>query len=223
MIRYGYNSTSVSLVERMLEEKDAMLEVLKFHLLKAQAKMKQQADGKRRDVLFEEGEMVYVKLRPCRQKSLVKQRNERLSPRFYGPYKVLAWIGPVAYRLELPSHTSIHLVFHVSQLRKAIGASIPASNIPAQLSKEMELIVELENILQVRQRLQGDTNVLEVLIQWKGLPEFEATWEDYDKLLHQFLEFHLEDKVQIFGGGSIARPPVCLTYSRCPKGPNRKE
>ena len=113
MIRYGYNSTSVSSVERMLEERDAMLEVLKFHLLKAQAKMKQQADGKQRDVQFEEGEMVYV-LRPYRQKSLAKQRNEKLSPRFYGPYKVLARIGPVAYRLELPSQTSIHPVFHVS-------------------------------------------------------------------------------------------------------------
>ena len=38
MIRYGYNSTSVSSVESMLEERDARLEVLKFHLLKAQAK-----------------------------------------------------------------------------------------------------------------------------------------------------------------------------------------
>ena len=74
MIRYGYSSTSVSLVETMWEERDAMLEVLKFHLLKAQAKMKQQADGKRRDVQFEEGEMVYVKLRPYRRKSLAKRR-----------------------------------------------------------------------------------------------------------------------------------------------------
>ena len=71
----------------------------------------------------------------------------------------------MAYQLELPSHTSIHPIFHVSQLRKAIGASNFASNIPAQLSTEMEVIVEPENILQVRQQLQGDINVMEVLIQ----------------------------------------------------------
>ena len=98
----------------MLEERDAMLEVLKFHLLKAQAKVKQQADGKQRDVQFEEGEMVYVKLRPYRRKSFAQRRNEKLSLRFYSPYKVLSRIGPMAYRLELRSHTSIHPVFHVS-------------------------------------------------------------------------------------------------------------
>ena len=53
-------------------------------------------------------------------------------------------IGQVAYRLELPSYTSIHPVFHVSQLRKAIGTSNIATNIPFQLSSEMELMVEFE-------------------------------------------------------------------------------
>ena len=67
MIRYGSHPTSVSTMEAMLEERDAMLEVLKFHLLKAKAKMKQLADGKRRKVQFEEGEMVYVKLKPYRK------------------------------------------------------------------------------------------------------------------------------------------------------------
>ena len=47
VIRYGRNSTSMSLVEAMLEERDAMLEVLKSQLLKVQKKLKQIADGKR--------------------------------------------------------------------------------------------------------------------------------------------------------------------------------
>ena len=89
----------------------------------------------------------------------------------------------MAYRLELPSHASIHPVFDVSQLREAIGTSTVATDIPPQLSSEMELIVEPENILQIRQQLLGDTNVQEVLVKWKGLPEFEATWEDSNKLL----------------------------------------
>ena len=46
MIRYGSHHALVSIVEATLEERDAMLEVLEFHLLKAQAKIKQLADGK---------------------------------------------------------------------------------------------------------------------------------------------------------------------------------
>ena len=56
----------------MLEERDAMLEVLKSHLLKAQTKMNQIAYGKRREVKFEEGDMVYVKLKTYWHKSLAK-------------------------------------------------------------------------------------------------------------------------------------------------------
>ena len=132
-------------------------------------------------------------------------------------------IGQVAYRLELPSYTSIHPVFHVSQLRKAIGTSNIATNIPFQLSSEMELMVEPDKISQIRHKLQGDTSILEVLVKWKGLPAFEATWEDYDKLQQQFLEFHLEDKVQDFGEGSIVRPLVRFTYARRPKRSNIME
>ena len=110
-------------------------------------------------------------IKPYQHKSLAKRLNEKLSPRFYGPYRILSRIGTVAYLLELPSHASIHPVFYVSQLRKAIGTSTRTTNIPPQLCSEMELVVEPEDILQIRQ-LVGDTNVLEVLVKWKGLPEF---------------------------------------------------
>ena len=46
----------------------------------------------------------------------------KLSPRYIGPYQILKKIGTVAYELELfESLGSIHLVFHVSMLKKCIG------------------------------------------------------------------------------------------------------
>ncbi|KAA3473400.1 Retrovirus-related Pol polyprotein from transposon 17.6 [Gossypium australe] len=45
--------------------------------------------------------------------------NGKLSPRFIGPYEITERIGPIAYRLALPSELEkIHDVFHVSMLRR---------------------------------------------------------------------------------------------------------
>lgn len=83
--------------------------------------MKKYVDVKCREVSFEVGDMVYLKLQPYQQKSLAKKECEKLSPKFFGPYEIIEKIGEVAYRLRLPPSTTIHNVFHVSQLKKVVG------------------------------------------------------------------------------------------------------
>lgn len=111
---------------------------------------------------------------------------------------MLSRVGEVAYKLALPATSLVHPVFHVSQLRRAYGVAHSSPLLPPQLSPDLELLVEPAELLGVRRHCQDAHKSLEVLIKWKDLPLFEATWENYDYLLQQFPEFHLEDKVKFW-------------------------
>ncbi|KAA0062491.1 Integrase, catalytic core [Cucumis melo var. makuwa] len=108
----GTRETSNSTLDEQLKETDVTLEALKEHLRIAQEKMKKYADFKRREVEYQ-GNMFFMKIRPYRQVSLRKKRNEKLSPKFFGPYKIIERTRPVAYKLneaqqDIPYMTGNH-------------------------------------------------------------------------------------------------------------------
>lgn len=107
-------STGNNELEEMLKTRDSILMDAQAHLLRAQEQMKNNADKKRRDLVLEVGSLVYLKLRPYRQSSLTKTFCQKLAAKYYGPFPVLERVGEVAYRLQLPSESRIHYVFHVS-------------------------------------------------------------------------------------------------------------
>ena len=72
------------------------------------------ANQNRKDVHYQPGEWVYLKLRPHVQQTVARRINAKLLARFYGPFMVISKIGPVAYRLQLPENSRVHLVFHIS-------------------------------------------------------------------------------------------------------------
>lgn len=55
-----------------------------------------------RQITLSIGDWVYLKLQPYKLNSLAKKRNEKLGPRFYGPYQIMKQIGLVAFELDLP-------------------------------------------------------------------------------------------------------------------------
>jgi hypothetical protein len=77
--------------------------------------------------IFEVGDLVFLRLQPYRQSYMKKSGVEKLKPRFYGPYRIMRWVGEVGYELEIPERRNIHNVFHVSCLRKVVGRFISTS------------------------------------------------------------------------------------------------
>ena len=97
------------------------IDVIRERLKTAQSRQKSYADRRRKDLEFQVDDWVFLKLSPW--KGVVRfGKRGKLSPRFIGPYQILEKVGPVAYRLELPSELAkVHDVFHVSMLRKYIA------------------------------------------------------------------------------------------------------
>ena len=96
------------------------VKVVHDNLKIARDRQRSYADNRRRDLQFEIGDRVFLKISPW--KGVLRfGRRGKLSPRFIGPYEIVSKVGPVAYRLKLPPELSrIHDTFHVSMLRKYI-------------------------------------------------------------------------------------------------------
>ncbi|XP_052724926.1 uncharacterized protein LOC128194132 [Vigna angularis] len=72
----------------------------------------------RREVIFNEGDLVWLHLRKERFPNL---RKSKLNPRGDGPFKVLRRINNNAYQLDLPQEYGIHPTFNVSDLMPFSG------------------------------------------------------------------------------------------------------
>jgi hypothetical protein len=114
----------------ILEEAEKQVRMVKENLRVVQSKQKSYPDHRRRELSFEVGDFIYLKVSPMRGLHDFKVRG-KLAPRFIGPFKILEKRGEVAYQLELPPQLSdVHDVFHVSQLKKCLR--VPEEQIPME-------------------------------------------------------------------------------------------
>lgn len=116
---FNYNQAGKSTnacVNDFLQQRTELHKLLKANLQKVQEMMKFYADKHRTERKFEEGDKVFVKLQSFKQTSVKEVKDNKFSPKFFGPYKIFKRIRKVAYRLKLPESAKIHNTFHVSLL-----------------------------------------------------------------------------------------------------------
>ena len=189
-VPYLAGDSKVEAVDRSLKARKECLKMLKYHLERAQHRMKQQADKHRTDKSLEVGDMVYVRLQPYRQQSLAHRSSQKLSAKFFGPFPVVSKVGAVAYKLQLPEASKIHPVFHISQLRKHIGSKTVHSTLP---DMDDAGLIRAEPVAVLDRKLgkQGHKAVVYVLIQWANFSREEASWELYTDIEQRFPSFNL--------------------------------
>ncbi|XP_070020251.1 uncharacterized protein [Nicotiana sylvestris] len=164
------------------------VKLIQERLRTVQSRQKSYSDVQRRDMEFEVGDWVFLRISPMKG-VMHFGKKDKLSPRYIGPYKILRRIGQFAYELELPSELEfVHLVFHVSMLRKCIGdpyrvVSIKDVQVTEDLSYEKVSVAILDR--QVRKLRTKDVAFVKVL--WRNKNVEEMTWEAEEEMKSKYL------------------------------------
>jgi hypothetical protein len=174
----------------ILQEAKKLVRMVRKNLRVMQSRQKSYADHRRRELSFEVGDFVYLKVSPMRGLCHFKVRG-KLAPRFIGPFKILEKRGEVAYQLELPPQLSdVHDVFHVSQLKKCLHVleeQIPMEELDAK--EDLSYQDYPVKILETVERVMRNRRIRMCKVQWSHHTEEEATWEREEELKAELPNF----------------------------------
>nr|GEW00516.1 putative reverse transcriptase domain-containing protein [Tanacetum cinerariifolium] len=102
---------------------------------------------------------------------------------YIGPFKVLAKVGTIAYRLKLPQQLSrIHSTFHVSNLKKCLSdepLAIPLDEI--HIDDKLYFVEEPVKIIDREVKRLKQSHIPIIKVQWNFRRGPEFTWERKDQ------------------------------------------
>lgn len=137
---------------------------------------------------------------------MVHRPSAKMALKFYGPYEVLARIGPAAYRLKLPPDSKIHNVFHISQLKPFTANYSPVfTDLPPLMDLSSGSFLP-EEILERRMVKKGNAAIPQIKVRWSSFSDDCATWEDYHVLRQRFPDAAIWKGAPNQGGASVVSP-----------------
>nr|ABA93571.1 retrotransposon protein, putative, Ty3-gypsy subclass [Oryza sativa Japonica Group] len=167
----------------ILREAEEKVKIIQERLRVAQSRHKSYADNRRRDLSFDEGDYVYLRVTPLRGVHRFHTKG-KLAPRFVGLYKIVSRRGEVAYQLELPqSLAGVHNVFYVSQLKKCLRVPTEETNLEQiEVQEDLTYVEKPIRILEIDERRTRNQVIRFCKVQWSNHSEEESTWEREDEL-----------------------------------------
>ena len=173
----------------VMQETKEVVEKIRANIKMAQSRQKSYADRRRKELTFEVGGHVFLKVAPMKGVMRFGKKG-KLSPRFIGPFQILDKVGDRAYRLALPpSLLGVHNVFHVSMLRKYLEdpshvLSYESLELtPGMTYEEVPVRVLEREVKQLRKR-----EIALVKILWRNQKFEEATWETEAEMKDKYPE-----------------------------------
>ncbi|GKC31391.1 hypothetical protein Tco_1038685, partial [Tanacetum coccineum] len=153
----------------LIRETTEKIVQIKNRLLTARIRQKSYADRRTKPLEFKVGDMVLLKVSPW--KGVIRfGKHGKLSPRYIGPFKILARVGPVAYTLELLEELQgTHSTFHVSNLKKCLADEnliIPLDEI--QLDDKLHFIEEPVEIVDREVKRLKQSRIPIVKVRWNS-------------------------------------------------------
>ncbi|KAA0066428.1 hypothetical protein IC582_025489 [Cucumis melo] len=173
----------------LVQTTNATIQKIRARMLAAQSRQKSYADVRRKDLEFDVGDMVFLKVAPI--KGVLRfEKKGKLSLRFVGPFEIHEQIGPVAYRLALPPFLSaVHDVFHVSMLRKYVADPTHVVDLePLQLSENLSFEEQPIEILPREVKKLRNRKISLVKVLWRNHGVEEVTWEREEDMRAQYPE-----------------------------------
>ncbi|GJW36076.1 putative reverse transcriptase domain-containing protein [Tanacetum coccineum] len=136
---------------------------------------------------FEVGAMVLLKVSPWKCTVHFGKR-QKLSPRYIGPFKILARVYPVAYTLELPEELKgIYSTFQVSNLKKCLAEGdivVPMDEI--QLDDKLHMIEERVEVVDREVKRLKQSRIPIVKVRWNSQKGPEFTWKRDDQIKKKY-------------------------------------
>ncbi|GJS85622.1 putative reverse transcriptase domain-containing protein [Tanacetum coccineum] len=118
----------------------------------------------------------------------ISQLKGKSSPRYIGPFKIIAKVGMVAYRLELPEQLSrVHSKFHASNMKKCLSDEtfvIPLDEI--QIDDKLHFVEEPVEIMDREIMRLKQSRILIVKVRWNSKRGPEFTWEREDQFKKKY-------------------------------------
>jgi hypothetical protein len=163
------------------------LQTAKENTATAQRRQKKYADRRRRALTFKVGDRVLV---ATEHLTLLgeQRRTRKFTERYIGPYRVKRVVNANAYELELPAQLRIHPTINVSRLKEYHDGGVLFPHRPAPLTRPGPEAAEdngapvWEVARLLDHRKHGRRKVVQYLVEWRGYPLSEATWEPLEHL-----------------------------------------